>query len=410
MNILFLCHRFPYPPASGSKVRAFHMIRHLHAQGHRVHVVSLARNDQEMNEVPGIAQHCHAYSVHRVHNPLQVLRMAALLPTPTPSSMGFFHSGAMAREVRSLLARERFDLIVVHCSSVAQYVEHVRDIPKLLDFADMDSQKWLDYARFKPQPMASGYRFEGMKLERAERRLTGLFEACAVTTLGELETLDSFNLGSHTDWFPNGVDSGYFAPMGDAYEPNTISFVGRMDYYPNQECMFDFCANVVPLLRARRPDIKLQIIGADPSLAVRKLGEQPGVVVTGSVPDVRPFLRKSALTVAPLNIARGTQNKVLESMVLGIPVVASRLAARGVDAIDGEHLLVAGNAQEYAQAIERVLAAPQERERLARAGRERMLAHHSWPHAMRRFDAIVEQCLAARRVAAPAVERVQHGA
>jgi glycosyltransferase involved in cell wall biosynthesis len=166
-----------------------------------------------------------------------------------------------------------------------------------------------------------------------------------------------------------------------------------MDYYPNQECMFDFCANVLPLLRARRPSVKLTIVGADPSPAVRKLGTLPGVTVTGSVPDVRPYVRASALMVAPLNIARGTQNKILEAMALGVPVVTSRAAAGGVDALAQEHFLVADRPQEYSAAILRILEDAGERARLAGAGRERVLRHHAWANSMRRLDGVIERCL-----------------
>ena len=173
-----------------------------------------------------------------------------------------------------------------------------------------------------------------------------------------------------------------------------------MDYYPNQECMFEFCAKVMPMLRAQRPTIKLAIVGADPSPAVRKLGELPGITVTGSVPDVRPYLHEAALMIAPLNIARGTQNKILESMAAGVPVVASRIAAGGVDAGVPEHMLTASTPDEYVAAVLQVLGNPGTRDRLARAGRARMLSHHAWPESMRRLDRIVDRCLSKRSACA----------
>jgi glycosyltransferase involved in cell wall biosynthesis len=160
--------------------------------------------------------------------------------------------------------------------------------------------------------------------------------------------------------------------------------------------MFDFCANVLPLLRERRPGVKLIIVGADPSPAVRRLADVPGVTVTGSVPDVRPFVRRTALMVAPLNIARGTQNKILEAMAMGVPVVASRLAAGGVDAVPGEHLLVADTSAEYADAIVTLFERPEARARLATAGRARIRSHHDWSRSMRRLDGIVERCVGSR--------------
>ena len=395
MKILYVCHRFPFPPKRGGKIRPFNMIRHLSAR-HEVHVASIARSDEEAREGEGLAAHCASYDIGRVSNPVQAMRMLLRLPTPTPSSLGYFHSPELARRIDAVLARSRFDLIFVHCSSVAPYVENVRGTPKILDFGDMDSQKWLEYARFKAFPLSLGYRLEGIKMERAEKRLARRFDLCTATTRAEWETLESYRTGVASDWFPNGVDSEYFAPSGDSYDAETISFVGRMDYYPNQECMFDFCARTLPLLHARRRSLKLVIVGADPSPRVRRLGELPGVSVTGSVADVRPYLQRSALMVAPLNIARGTQNKILEAMASGVPVVTSRVAAGGVDAADPEHFLAASSPEEYAAAILRILDDRAERQRLSRAGRARMLSHHSWDRAMQRLDGIIERCLAGR--------------
>ena len=397
MKILYLCHRFPFPPKRGGKIRPFNMIRHLTGRGHEVTVCSLARSREEAEEGRGIAPHCERYEMGVVNNPVQVLRMVARLPATTPSSMGFFYSPAVARSVRRMLEAQDWDLIFVHCSSVAQYVEHVRGVPKILDFGDMDSQKWLEYARYKPFPLSLGYRLEGTKMLAAEKRLARRFDLCTATTRAEWETLERYGTGVATDWFPNGVDADFFSPGDGSYDPDTICFIGRMDYYPNQECMFDFCRRVWPVLRARRPAMKLFIIGADPSPAVRRLGALPGVTVTGSVPDVRPYVRASALMVAPLNIARGTQNKILEAMAMSVPVVTSSVAAGGVDAEAGAHFLVADTPGDYAEAILRIVDDPAERARLAAAGRARMLSHHAWPHSMQRLDAIIERCVASVR-------------
>jgi sugar transferase (PEP-CTERM/EpsH1 system associated) len=248
--------------------------------------------------------------------------------------------------------------------------------------------------------LSTGYWLEGRKLQREEMRLAGRFDLCTATTRAEWETLESHGTGVASDWFPNGVDADYFAPSDEVYDPDTISFIGRMDYYPNQECMFEFCRNTLPLLKRRRASIKLLIVGADPSPAVKRLGEIPGVTVTGSVADVRPFVRKSAVMVAPLNIARGTQNKILEAMAMGVPVVSSRIAAAGVDATPEEHLLVASDPQEYAHALLRVLDDADARNRLSRAARERVLSHHDWARSMERLDRIIARCLEQRRSSA----------
>lgn len=393
MNILYVCHRFPFPPKRGGKIRPFNMIRHLSASGHQVTVCSLARSPEEAEEGRGIAPYCAAFEMAQVSDPVQTLRMVARLPLAKPSSMGYFYSASLRQRVRRLLSAQQWDLIFVHCSSVAQYVEQVRDVPKILDFGDMDSQKWLEYANYKPFPLSLGYRLEGNKMLAAEKRLARLFDLCTATTRAEWETLEGYGTGVATDWFPNGVDAEFFCPSDEPYDADTISFIGRMDYYPNQECMARFCEQIWPVLRSRRPNVKLLIIGADPSPEMRKLGDLPGVTVTGSVPDVRPFVRQSAVMVAPLNIARGTQNKILEAMAMGVPVVTSRVAAGGVDAESVKHFLVADTCEEYSAAILRILDDPAERQRLAVAGRKRMLSNHAWPHSMARLDEIIDRCV-----------------
>jgi hypothetical protein len=308
--------------------------------------------------------------------------------------MGYFYSGELQRKVEHALATKRFDLLFVHCSSVAQYVADVEGIPKILDFGDMDSQKWLVYSQVRRFPLSLGYRLEGSKLEREERRLARRFDLCTCTTKMELETLRSYESGVDTDWFPNGVDADYFKPDGGVYDANLLSFVGRMDYYPNQECMIRFCEQVLPELRRIRPETKLVIVGANPSARIQRLSDHPGVRVTGSVPDVRPYVRASALMVAPLTIARGTQNKILEAMAMGVPTVTSEVAAKGVDAVPGEHFLTGTSSDDYVRAILRLLDRPDERREFARRGRERMLSNHDWNASMSRMDTIIDRCLA----------------
>ena len=247
MKVLFVCHRLPFPPKRGGKIRPFNIIRHLTAQGHQVTVCSLARSEAELEEGKGLSDHCERVLIGKVSDSLQMARMVARLPTPVPSSMGWFYSTDLAAKIEHVLREDHFDLIFVHCSSVAQYVTRARSIPRILDFGDMDSQKWFEYFRYRSFPVKYGYWLEGAKLQREERRLATEFGFCTATTRAERETLESYGTPAVTDWFPNGVDSDYFAPDGSQYDRDQICFVGRMDYYPNQECMFDFCRNVWPI-------------------------------------------------------------------------------------------------------------------------------------------------------------------
>lgn len=393
MKILYVCHRVPYPPQRGGKIRPFNMISHF-SRKHEVTVASLARSQEEFDESLGLQDHCKELICERVTPLGAAARMLIRGPTPTPFSMGYFFSPALKSRIAEAIDRNRFDLIFVHCSSVAQYVSDVVGTAKILDFGDMDSQKWLIYGQVRSFPMSLAYRLEGRKLEVAEKRLSTKFDTNTCTTQEELNTLRGFATGVESDWFPNGVDHGYFAPSNEPYDGDLISFIGRMDYYPNQEAMFRFCKSTLPLIRAQRPNAKLSIIGANPSAQVKQLGELPGVTVTGSVPDVRPFVIRSAVNVAPLRIARGTQNKILEAMAMGVPVVTSEVAARGVDAVPGEHLLCATTPAEESRAVLSMLTDPERRRQIGSNGRVRILSHHDWKASMRRLDDIVERCMA----------------
>lgn len=410
MNILFVSHRIPYPPSDGARIRAFQMIRHLTSRG-KVTVATLARSSTEATAGQGLAQYCERLLVEQIP-PIQAqMRMIGCLAGRTPSSMGYFRSPSLQQRINTELAARTYGLIVVHSSSMAPYVANVEKIAKLLDFCDMDSQKWLAYARNKPLPLSLGYRLEGTKLRAAEAALAGRFDVCTCITSAELAALRSFGTARASGWFSNGVDLDYFvpAPVGNrSYDADAICFVGRMDYYPNVQAMVRFCGDIFPMIRQRRPEARLVIVGADPVRAVRQLARQPGVEITGTVPDVRPYLRQAAVSIAPLQIARGMQNKILEAMSSGVPVVASTLAARAIDAEPGKHLVAAETPQEFAEAVLRLMACPEERMTMANAARQCAEERYTWAQAMLRFDRLVKFCLA--RDAAGSPSELKHPA
>jgi len=389
VNVLFLCHRFPYPAEGGGKIRALHIVRHLVAQGHRVTLCSPVRSEAEARGV----EHMRALGVdvvtRKLDDRLKTLDMLLAAPTPRPSSFAYFHSRDLAADVEALLRSRRFDLVFAHCSSMGPYVAAAAGVPKIMDFADMDSQKWLDYARHKRFPANLVYALEGRKLERAEKALARCFDICTTISQAELDTFESYATGTPAEWFPNGVDLDYFSP-GPSYDPDLVAFVGRMDYFPNEQAMRWFCGEVWPKVCARRR-LRLRIVGANPSRAVRRLAEIDGVEVTGSVPDVRPYVQPAALTVAPLLIARGMQNKVVESMAMGVPVVATRRVVRGLglDVDEPFPLLVADSAEEYARAVLELVEHPNRRSELAAASRSLAETSFSWPAALRRLDEII---------------------
>jgi polysaccharide biosynthesis protein PslH len=390
MKILFVCHRLPFPPNRGGKIRPFHMIHHL-GRKHSVVVASLAHTEDELREGRPLSNHCERVIAEVLPNRTRWTQAAAALPTPTPSSVAYFWSRRLAQRIQEASAKESFDAAIVHCAFVAQYVRHLRCDFRMLDYGDVDSGKWFDYARSRAFPLSIGYRFEAEKLRRYERQLTTEFDLCTATTLGELEEVRKLNSQVPSALIPKGVDLSYFHPRPqNPRDSAVLVFLGRMDYFPNIDGTLYFAEHIFPIIRRSVPQAQFRIVGSNPTPAIQRLAKLPGISVTGHVPDVRPYLQDAALAVAPLRIARGTQNKILEFLAMGVPVVTTPEAAKGVAASSGQHFLVAGTPDAFAGQVVRLLEDPELRETFSSAGRRPLAEAHSWPNSMRILDGLLE--------------------
>jgi hypothetical protein len=323
--------------------------------------------------------------------PVRWLRAWMALFSSSPSSAAYFWSPELRRRIEAALLKTRFDLIFVHCAFMAQYVVNALAPAKILDFGDLDSAKWADYSRTKTFPFTLGYKIEARKMKSYERHVADHFDRCTVTTRGELEEFEKLGLTLPCTVIPNGVDSQYFRSRSTHRDPNVIVFVGRMDYFPNIDAMLYFTKDIFPIIRRSIPDVQLRIVGSNPSRAVRNLATVPGVTVTGHVPDVRPYLDDATLAVAPLRLARGTQNKILEAMAMSMPVVATSAATKGIDAIPGRHLAIGGNPSEFAAQVIKLLRNPDLRAQLSIAACRQVENGHAWPNSMAILDGILNK-------------------
>jgi sugar transferase (PEP-CTERM/EpsH1 system associated) len=282
------------------------------------------------------------------------------------------------------LREEQIDAVVLFSSVMAQFVQNVPDLRKLVDFVDLDSAKWTQYASDHRWPMSWLYRREGERLLAFERAVANQAERCFFVTDLEAELFRKLapECADKVEAMCNGVDADFFSPEHDFPSPFgpdelPLVFTGAMDYWPNVDAVVWFAGEILPLLQNNWPRLRFYIVGRSPTPAVLALaGNQ--VVVTGTVPDVRPYLRHATVVVAPLRLARGVQNKVLEAMAMGLPVVASRECAVAVDAVPGLDFLAAGTVGEYVEAIESLLSTPKHGESLGAAARERVLTRYSW--------------------------------
>ena len=390
MKILFLCHRLPYPPKRGGKIRPFNMIRHL-GRRHEVTVATVARSAAELAEGQELRGYCHDLHVARIPVAAAWSRFGLYTASSYPATFGYFYSPALDRTVRDLLSTRGFDAILVHCSSMGPYVARHRGGRKILDYGDADSEKWLEYARSSAFPLSLGFRLEGHKVRRYERWLAEGFDACSVNAPREREILGQY-VQKPIHVFPNGVDLDYFRPEragGEPAAPLRVVFTGNMSYKPNVEAVTDFVSGILPRIWARRSETEFYIVGMDPSPSVRRLADGRRIVVTGRVDDVRPYFNAAAVAVAPLRIARGLQNKVLEAMAMRLPVVASSAAFNGINAEAGRDLLVADDPESFSRAVLSLLQEAPRRERYAEAARACVERNHDWAQILDGLERVV---------------------
>jgi len=391
-KVLFLAHRVPFPPDKGDKIRAYHLLKHLAAR-HEVWLGAGADDLADLRHEAAAREICK--DVHFA--PLGPIRrranLLAGLPRGAPLSVARFRHPELARWTRRVLSEVRPDLVFVFSSAMAQYVvERGGAATRLIvDFCDCDAEKWRAYADTAPPGMRAIYRREFERLVKFEAGVLAAAEAGVLISKTERKLLADFlPAGAHKlHVMPNGVDVDYFAPAAEpAGDQPLIVLCGRMDYPPNIDGARWFAQEILPRVRRRRPDAVFRIVGAAPAPTVRALAALPGVEVTGAVPDVRPHLDAAAVVVAPLRIARGIQNKVLEGMAAGRPVVATPQALDGIDAVAGRDVLTGADADGFAAAVSDVLtgAAPSD---LAVNGRACVLRRHQWSAQLRTLDDLI---------------------
>lgn len=382
-KLLYLVHRLPYPPNKGDKVRSYHLLKHL-AGRHRVFLGTFIDDPEDEVHVDAVREYCADMHITRINPKVARLMSLSGLARNTALTLPYYHSASLQSWVDRILREEQIDAAVVFSSVMAQFVQGVSQLRKLVDFVDVDSAKWAQYAANHRWPMSWLYRREGERLLAFERSVASQADRCFFVTDLEADLFRRLapECADKVEAVCNGVDADFFSPQHEFPSPFgpdelPLVFTGAMDYWPNIDAVVWFAGEVLPMLQKNWPRLRFYIVGRSPAPAVLELGGGQ-IVVTGTVPDVRPYLRHAAVVVAPLRLARGVQNKVLEAMAMGLPVVASKECAVAVDAVAGVDFLAAGTVREYVGAIESLLSAPTRGESLGAAARERVLARYSW--------------------------------
>lgn len=389
-NLLYLVHRIPYPPNKGDKVRSYHLLKHLLAR-HRVFVGTFVDDPDDEAHVDTLRAMCAGLHVTRLHPTRARIGSLAGLLGGEALTLRYYRDAALLRWAQHTARQERIDAAVVFSSSMAQYAQAL-GLPTLVDFVDVDSAKWTEYAARHRWPMSWLYRREGEHLLAYERRVAGGSARSFFSTEREVGLFRSLapECAPSCEAMCNGVDADYFAPDPARASPFVAAelplvFTGAMDYWPNIDAVCWFAREMLPPLRQRWPALRFHIVGRNPSPAVRALAAD-GINVTGTVPDVRPYVQHAAVVVAPLRLARGIQNKVLEAMAMGRPVVASRDCAVSVSAQPGREIVDAVDASDFVREVDALLREPARATAIGQAGRRHVQQHFSWDAHLDAFE------------------------
>jgi sugar transferase (PEP-CTERM/EpsH1 system associated) len=394
-ELLFLAHRIPYPPDKGDKIRSWHFLKYLTRQ-YRVNLGCLIDDNRDWEFTEFLRSMCHECCFVALDASFARLRSLRGFADGQPLTLPYYFDVTLSRWVTRILSRPRLSRVFIYCSAMAQYVplEFRRSLRSVADLVDVDSEKWFDYARGAKAPKSWLWKREGRRLQEVERAIVKDFAMTLVATVEEMEMLRRLAAPEAQDRIncvTNGVDTDFFSPDRQYATPPEIRgtplvFTGAMDYRPNVDAVTYFSRAILPRLRQRIPDVSFYVVGSNPKPEVEVLRAEAGVVVTGRVPDVRPYIAHARAVVAPLRIGRGVQNKVLEGMAMAKPVVASPEAITGINAKVGTEILVADGPIQFADAVCRAIDVKAGAE-LGRNARLRVLADHEWLTSLNRLGA-----------------------
>jgi sugar transferase (PEP-CTERM/EpsH1 system associated) len=395
--LLFLAHRLPYPPNKGDKIRSFHLLERL-AGRYRVFLGAFADAPEDLVHAGALQALCEEVRVVRLRPRLARLASLRGLLQRQPLTVPYYRRRAMKGWIDRTIARNAIDRAVVFSSAMAPYLlgQQYQGIRRVVDFVDVDSDKWAQYAQTTGPAVRWIYRRESVRLLALERLVAREFDGSVFVSAAEAALFRRLapEAAHKVAYASNGVDTLYFdpgLPLPNPYPEGEkpLVFTGAMDYWPNVDAVCWFAEEVLPAVLRAAPDAAFYAVGARPAPAVQRLARLPGVRVPGQVADVRPYLRHAAAVVAPLRIARGIQNKVLEGMAMARPTVVTPAALEGIEAVAGGELLVAGDARTFADQVVVALSTT-EVSAIGTAARCRVLADFDWNHNLAAFDRLLE--------------------
>ena len=404
-DLLMIAHRAPYPPDKGDKIRSFNQLKFLADQGWRIHLCALADDPADLEHVGELGKFCASVAIERI-NPKRNKLVSVLAPLHGfPMSARYFYNTKLQNRINEILSCHSISAVFCFCAPMAEYLRKSPYNPLMreknirttcvMDLVDVDSDKWEQYARHHQPPLKWAYQIEGRLLHKYEQRILQSFDAVTLVSDAETEVFRK-RTGFHNKIYAvgNGVDLDYFRPSSEetASDRYVITFCGAMNYLPNVDAVCWFAHEVLHRIRKVFDNVEFWIVGGGATREVKALEKSPWVKVTGRVPDVRPYVWKSHLSITPVRIARGIQNKVLEAMAMGVPALITPQAFEGLEVEAGKDVFVAPAEPEAfaAKALE-LLADPTLRQTAALNARRMMEEKYSWNARLQMLDALLSR-------------------
>jgi len=389
MKILFLTSRYPFPPIGGDKLRAYHFIKHLAANGHEVHLLSL--NDQQV-QPSGLLKHEKIIFLSKEKSYFNSLRG---IFSRKPLQVWYFRSTRLRDEIGRAVRDNSYDLIFCHLIRTAEYVRNVDTIPKIIDMTDAIS---LNYERISQRLKKDIsfknliYLFEKKRVLRYEGEVIASFNKSILVSQVDRKYLGQFFNVSRVEVIPNGVDINYFSFSDGEYNPNQIVFSGNMRTIPNNDAAFYFAAEIFPLIKREVPEAQFLIVGDEPPKRILNLSKRnQDILVAGFVEDIRPYVGSSVVSVAPMRYGAGIQNKILESMAIGTPVVCSSIGLEGISANNEKEIIVEDSPDKFAKRVVNLMNDSNLRRSFSLAGRKLIENHYTWDKVLSKLDNIIEE-------------------
>jgi len=387
-RILYIAHRIPYPPNKGDKIRSYHELEYL-SRHYTVDLVTFIDDPFDRKYIPNLKKYTASAQVYSIYKPWAILKGMAFLLVGKSLSQGWYASARVQRYIDKLLDRHSYAFAVCFSSQVGQFLMN-RQVTKIIDFCDADSDKFRQYSENSTFPHRQLYWLEWKRLKKWEHQVYQAFDHSLIVTQAEAHLFSEGKKLPKLHVMTNGMDTHFFSPLALPKEKYLV-FSGDMAYQANIDGAVWFCHGVLPLILKKEPDFKFYIVGRNPGPELVKLGNKnPAIILTGTVKDIRPYLARSLGAVVPLRIARGIQNKVLEAMAMGIPVLIPRILLISLDGVqEGQEVLAFQGEEECAEVCLKVLRPNKEVEVMAQAGCDFVRAQFQWEKNLQWFSEIV---------------------